>query len=197
VKTKITSIVIITLFGCKADEGPYFKPKSGGLGGPSYALKCIVTAQEQFKSYKVLDVDSDEIGEYGFLQELGSHKYIGRQIANVDSNGVSNSHSGYFTVLYIPGKSKAVLVESKGEIPPNSEIDIDLKEEHYIVYSWPVNKQVSNIIVVIRKDGQPYFSYPSKYYGKENIPPWHEALPNGPNSNWSDDYKEGWEPSGW
>jgi prepilin-type N-terminal cleavage/methylation domain-containing protein len=141
------------------------------------SLKAICTGQEQFKSANCVDLNSNGVGEYGFLPELGgvvqcrtdnagatngaqfsSSPYIPRILGNTDredpnqaTTADASSKAGYHFILYVPGPADA----SNKQHP--TAVDIPACEGAYICYGWPQATGRTGVrVFVIDPQGQPY-----------------------------------------
>jgi hypothetical protein len=175
-------------------------PHPGGQIGANEAnaigsLKCICTGQEQFKSANCIDLNTNGVGEYGFLDELGgtaacrvdnvgtqtgkkfsASPYIPRSLGTLDSNGIATK-SGYCFILYLP--STLHTGTARGLEP----LDIPIAETAYVAFAWPIEQGTSGVrLFAIDPQGQPYCLAESPHSGPNDPPPWDLAFHEG--SNW-------------
>ena len=89
------------------------------------SLKTLLTAQEQFRQARAVDIDSDGQGEYGYIQELTgvsacrisgavsgptlAPPVLGQQFGSsaLSASGVAEK-SGYFFLIYLPSATTAI-----------------------------------------------------------------------------------------
>ena len=116
-------------------------------------LKSIWTGQAQFQTAGYIDLDSDGIGEYGFLRELGGTTglresgdggTLGAPVNNapisvtfgaVDANGASQ-RTGYRYILILPDATGAGVHETTSGAF-SSTVDTNLAEVRFCAYAWP------------------------------------------------------------
>ena len=221
-------VSLLVLTAVMAIVIPEFHRPHGSSGESSSigTLKSICTGLEQFKSGTCVDLNANGIGEFGFLEELGGAKPVrtmSKDGKTVTSEGAifaqspyipmvlgktaSFSHGtqfratkgGYHFILYLPtGKKSATSTHGSG-------VDVDLAEQCFIAYAWPVEAGRSGVrAFVIDPLGQPYSmanTGPNPYSG-DNAPPWDAALKESSWDSYIDDGgkgqagKENWTPTG-
>jgi prepilin-type N-terminal cleavage/methylation domain-containing protein len=170
------------------------------------SLKSIVTGQEQFKSANCVDQNSNGVGEYGYLEELGglvqcrdplnaqtgsqftSSPYIARILGTVDANG-NSAKAGYHCTVWLPAPGGLGAVNICAAAP--APVDVPTAESGYIAYAWPQSTGRSGVrVFAIDPSGQPYSwannLNPATYSGTAGGPGWDAAL-NQPGT-WTNNY---------
>jgi prepilin-type N-terminal cleavage/methylation domain-containing protein len=98
-------------------------------------LKLIRTAQAQFQSSAVVDLDRDGIGEYGFFRELTGAVGV-RTTADASSVGSPIERTGYMYRMLLPQADGTAVRETvNGALP--DPVDTDLAEVAFCAYAWP------------------------------------------------------------
>jgi prepilin-type N-terminal cleavage/methylation domain-containing protein len=136
------------------------------------SLKTLLTAQEQFRQARAVDIDLDGQGEFGYIQELTgvvtcripggisgptlAPPVLGQQFGSsaLIAGGVAEK-SGYSFLIYLPSATTAV-AESV-PLPPGNPADTNAQENRWIAYAWP-NQQgtTGNRCFVVTRDGTIY-----------------------------------------
>jgi hypothetical protein len=150
-------------------------------------LKALSVGQQQFRVAGVVDQDQDGVGEYGFLTELGGEAmcrgtevsvaqapYITSMFGQTNGFGVVVK-SGYCYKLFLPDGRGGALEETYGPPEPSAET-ADAQEQAYLLYAWPVSRQMGNRTFVIDQNGEIWQLARSKRFGQSNPPAWDEAL---------------------
>ena len=173
------------------------------------SLKSIVTGQEQFKSANCVDQNSNGVGEYGFLEELGgveqcrsagaalngatytASPYIPRILGTANATGDA-SKAGYFICCFLPVTNLTAVKLHGGAYVAT---DFPLGEASYIAYAWPQAAGRSGVrTFVIDPSGQPYSHANSAptYSGANAIPAaqYDDAF-EAATTGWGDGYIEG------
>ena len=182
------------------------------------SLKSIVTGQEQFKSANAVDENSNGVGEYGFLEELGgvvacrdsiggtagatyaASPYIPRILGTVSIAAPTGnaSKAGYFITCFLPATvNSACNFSGVGAVPPVAALPA-LSEAAYMCYAWPQAAGRSGVrVFVIDPSGQPYsFANSTQLYNGTATPIGlgQYAIAFSTNAvagDWSDGYIEG------
>jgi hypothetical protein len=166
-------------------------------------LKCICTGQEQFKTSIAIDLNTNGVGEYGFLSELGglakcrgekgqkfeASPYIPRILGDCDPSGVSVK-SGFCFIVYLPtGPSSATSTA-------DMIVDTGEAETRWIAYAWPEESREDDCsMFMINEMGQPYVMERSTHVGRSSPPPWYEAFAAKGAKGWQDEIDETvWKP---
>jgi hypothetical protein len=162
------------------------------------SLKAICVGQEQFKSACAVDLNSNGVGEYGFLQELAgtspcrtpgglkgqmfqASPYIPRILGTTDAQGRS-AKAGYYFKVFLPGKTEAH--SSEGGVPAGDPELAAKQEGTWCVYAWPQSQGRSGVrTFFIDARGQPYATSGGRMqYSGDNGPAANAAFaPDGPN----------------
>jgi hypothetical protein len=123
------------------------------------ALKTAIFAGlVQFQGGGYLDLDQDNIGEYGLLGQLagriptdkmavGQLKFMQGPLAQADE-----AH-GYRFKTWLPGADAASAVSTWPEIQALKTPDANLRERYFAVYAWPASGSTGTVFV-ITNDGQ-------------------------------------------
>ena len=116
-------------------------------------LTTIKTAQNSFKMRKVLDLNSNGSGEYGFFKELAGEKtartssnnstmthlssFLSKAWINADKDGVLKKNGYFYRLCIIYGDSYYPTPEEYMEGRDNDgELD-ETAENDYLVIAWP------------------------------------------------------------
>lgn len=110
-------------------------------------LSVIAISQREIKAKADIDQDSDTMGEYALLGELGGTvnvRTLGTKRANILSilppkNGVAYGEAdGYYFKIYLPCPVGGTVVTDNGVTAPTAvALNADHQENHYRCYAWP------------------------------------------------------------
>lgn len=141
-------------------------------------LRSVTTAQAMFQMEAAVDQDQDGTGEYGYLQELqgtavlrGKDERLSRPyIAGMGFHKGVGQKSGYNFYCYLPGKDRATGEDSMN--PTTDEDEINLQENRYIIYAWPVkNGETGRSAFAITQSGELYQCEDHSYFGRNRPNP--------------------------
>ncbi len=121
-------------------------------------LKTIVSAQSVAQTAGVIDQDSDGLGEYAWLAEMGGvvqmrssagpsggpmmqPSSLAKSLGLVNANGIVTK-SGYVYRIALPTIGGAPVTEAGGGGSPAGE-DPDLCETTWVCYAWPASYAIS------------------------------------------------------
>ncbi len=114
-------------------------------------LRNVTSAQAQIQAQAAIDEDSDGIGEHGTFGEMAasvglrttglnlSPAVLSGALGAVDANGYVNK-AGYYFALFLPAAAGAPTPENAGGGMAVGTVDIDLCENTWCCYAWPVNR---------------------------------------------------------
>jgi type II secretory pathway pseudopilin PulG len=172
------------------------------------SLKVITSGLEQFRNSCSVDLNTNGLGEFGYLEELsglGNYRinntggtgnmnahaspWISTVFGNTDANGCA-SKSGYLFVIYLPtGPNGATCIYP-------TAVNLGLAEKSFILYGFPnvigksgVRVFAVNQVLMIYGWGNSQ----STYAGSGNAPPWNASLgdTNGDGGiDWTDNIDE-------
>ena len=161
-------------------EASYYAPIPSLLGtqmGRNEAvcvgmLRKIAASQKKFKAARIVDQDSDGMGEYGYFQELAgalrprvdprAHGPLptpvttGEYISTVfgHTNDSTCAKSGYHFFMYLPDGAGGVRGEDN---IASDNTAADAQEKRFCCYAWPVTYDASGKrCFVINQDGDVY-----------------------------------------
>jgi hypothetical protein len=132
-------IFFIINFNCNKKTDPVF---------PNSYLITVDIAQAQFQLQKIIDQDTDGIGEYGFFQELyglgfrDTRTIVKYPFISYPSNlkiheGIVEYQDHYY-IIYLPGEKQ---IYEGNYLPSLNKNDADLQEQNWICYAWPKENQ--------------------------------------------------------
>ncbi len=146
-------VAIIAIVAAIAIPGLLRARISANEGSAIGSLRTISTSQTQFQSNRVVDQDTDGVGEFGVLAELagvsavraadgaGSRVkpgFIPTILGDSAANG--STKSGYKFRIYLPGGiiDDANAPNALSALDPSSaDTEIDAQETHFRAYAWP------------------------------------------------------------
>lgn len=151
-------------------------------------LRSVASAEAQFQSSGLVDLDRDGVGEYGFLGELtgttpvrGTNEVMEPPMLSKDPpTGPDGTwtRSGYHIVVYLPTPAHGAISESKAK--GGTDVAIDDSEEAWIAYAWPVSAgQTGNRVFVLDQTGDMKCCERAggKYSGLEHRPAFDACWP--------------------
>ncbi|MHC5040640.1 MAG: hypothetical protein ACYTHM_25285, partial [Planctomycetota bacterium] len=164
--------------------------KTGREKSAVYTLKSIATAQEQFKVGCYADEDSDGIGEYGLLAELGGAQpvrgkgkkhsdkpFIHAMLGAVDGQGVG-ARKGYAFILFLPTRPQG------GTALHHEGVNADLAEAHYVAFAWPLERgKEKQHEFMITADGKVYCRR-AKHFGWDRVHSPRDAFAGRGDQGW-------------
>lgn len=198
---------------------------SGNEAGAVATLKCIATGQEQFRAAVCVDLNRNEVGEYGFLEELAGTA----RVRTLDSTGARvvlegqqyeaspflphvlgetprlrgeagnySTKSGYHVAVHLPVDA-CRMTDACGEAT-----DAGLCEHVFVAYVWPVRGGDTGVrAFMVGADGEVYAannllggsSYSSFWYSGTSAPPFFAGLAMNPRGGFLFGSKE--DPGVW
>ena len=147
-------------------------------------LRQIATSQELFRFRTHVDEDNDGTGEYGGLVEMAGTQ-VGRAASAIvppvlsPALGVLNatgqaSRSGYLYAVFLPDATGAGLVEPQTGYTTTT-LDVDLSENVYAVYVWPVvHNQSGSRTFFINQQG--IMTFTDGVYDSATVPAYSAAF---------------------
>ncbi|MEW6355296.1 MAG: hypothetical protein AB1696_03145 [Planctomycetota bacterium] len=186
-----------------AAPGLFRSRMAGNEAATIGSLKTVVTQQSLFKQEREVDQDDDGVGEFGYLCELCgeiaarnkkartpvSPIYISPQFHTGSSAGTGIAQkSGYYYRLYLIGKGGQATDDRAcdgNDSKPSTLLDprtnqaaIDEQEQHFIVYAWPVEVNVTGRrCFFINEIGETYGTKMNNVtYAGTNGPAWNAAF---------------------
>jgi type IV pilus assembly protein PilA len=162
-------VAIIAIIAAVAIPGLLRSRIGGNESSAIASLKAISTGQEQFKNAVPVDMNTNGVGEYGFLEELGGVQAC-RAAANpqtftanpfipnvlgtcvaVQGRQVANK-SGYQINMWLP---TAAATGTDVYVANGAGIDIPLNESSFVCYAYPQSRGRSGVrAFVIETSGQ-------------------------------------------
>ena len=149
------------------------------------ALEKLSYFQSIFKDKKIIDQDSDGIGEYASAEELSGINLsrISRRvnfpmmtIMKNENRDVYNFNGCYYIKLYFPGKS----FSKRDEIKITSDL-INLQEHFWVAIAWPGKQCRLGYCVFITGQEKKFYCCKNdvyKFRGLTNIPKFENLIPN-------------------
>ena len=134
-------------------------------------LRSIASAQAQYQAAARADVDTDGLGEYGTLTEMGGTRgvrtaadgtagalldiaVLSAGFGRLNVNGEAN-RNGYLYRVFLPaqGGQAATEMTEVGEL--SADLDVDATETTWCVYAWPQHRtQSGNRAFFVNQAGQ-------------------------------------------
>jgi hypothetical protein len=162
------------------------------------SLKCISTGQEQFKNAVCVDTNTNGVGEYGFLGELGGftacrgggakhdqNPFVPSILGKVNAKGVSVK-SGYCFIVYLPSGAKSATSVDAGAV------SAPIAESGFRAFAWPVEKgKTGDRAFLIDPQGEVCCRV-SEWSGPDNPPPWDTGFSAG--DGWNGTVTRDWVP---
>jgi hypothetical protein len=166
-------------------------------------LDKIAEAEKEFRIMGIVDQDRDNLGEYGFLQELcatalprgSQHRtietFLDERLGRVGLNGVA-SYQGYKYIMYLPSTTGPTALAESKPLPPPEGRDADVQEKRFICFAWPVeHDRTGRRRFFITEEGKIYYSSGfvegNRFYEATDVPPAHAPLVIGaPESTYAD-----------
>jgi hypothetical protein len=174
------------------------------------SMEKIFTGQEDYKSSVLIDLDLDNVGDYGYLEELGgcgqcrtakagstngatfsSRPVISRVLGKTDTidpdqttTKDASANAGYHFIMYLPVSATT----ATSRYP--SYAAIQLAEKYWIAYAWPQTAGRTGIqVFVIDQNGRLYIlpnalENGEYLYSGNTIPPFDAALKKTSGSPW-------------
>jgi len=138
------------------------------------SLRCLVTAQQQFRDEARRDLDGDGQGEFGWFAELAGAVAIdgmpaprarpaallGPSFRKVEAGRVQRS--GYWYAVFLPGPGGTWLGEAELGGGAGRVLDVDVAEREFVAYAWPVERgRTGARTFVVRADGVVWYCGPA------------------------------------
>lgn len=159
-------------------------------------LDNLARSNAEFRRAKVIDADNDGKGEFGFVNEMtgagrsrcgpahrNTHSpYLFGCNVKTDSRGRLELN-GYFFIVYLPGKTKAVCDSGSLSVSDGKLLDVDanLAEKRFVCYAFPVKPGRSGKRVFAVNETGKILALPNEQskWGGDAIPPSGLALEGG------------------
>lgn len=146
----------------------------------------IFTSQGLFQSGNIIDVNKNNVGEYGTLGELTGlylrsgetpiKDFLYRSLASIQpsSQGYLAQKYNYFYQIFLPGLTEVITDANEKSASKKLDIyDCDFQETRFRAYAWPAKK--GNWTFVIDQTGEVLCVH-NVYYGLENMPKYNSAI---------------------
>jgi hypothetical protein len=155
-------------------------------------LDNLFVAQAVFQKKCLVDQDGDNIGEYGYLQELGGIVHLRNSVKVIDSPLImigefkehltSNSsflvvRYGYCLAMYLPGAKFAFPETPTLNVIVVDNLIADNQEKRWCCYAFPYGEKNSKTFM-INQTGNIYYCNNNEKgrYSRKNIPSVESAL---------------------
>jgi prepilin-type N-terminal cleavage/methylation domain-containing protein len=142
-------------------------------------LRTITTAQFEFKSSNVVDLNRDGNAEYGRLGELAGETnlrgttlrlrptLVSSSLGDVDTDGHA-TRNGYHVAVFLPGAGGAGLAET---IANEMSIDAVLAADYWTCVAWPASSSSSGrTTYFVNQQGTIVRSPDAGYRAKTTVP---------------------------
>lgn len=160
-------------------------------------LKNIGSAQAQCQASRVIDVDGDGKGEYGFFGELSGKQPVRKDGAGGIGTktiappvlstafgkvlGRRVERSGYVFQLFLPAADGSAVAEASNGGADGIAVDPQRAEELWCAYAWPVDEKSGRRCFFVNQNGDVLATdnETQGYVGRDKAPPPNAAFAQG------------------
>ncbi len=162
----------------------------------------LAACEEQFRSARIVDVDGDGRGEFGFFEEMTGAAGP-RTSAEGGSRGtplecpllspamaprpgnVPVEKAGYLFRVWLPGTPGEASSETGAGLPFALPVDTDLAEEHWCACAWPATDASGARVFFVDESVEVWQTLGERVrHAGGEAPAWDAALPAGTPRSW-------------